>query len=126
MVGPVLLIFALNRARKSSDRALVVGLSLFIAVMFALRFSLHHVAIVGDEAGQVGAIGYTDKDNPSLAGILYRIAGVRPDMIAYGAVLAFVYKALPNPLDERWRRLLGILGGIGCFVMSMPSLWQRA
>lgn len=116
-VWPILLIFALNKARKSSDRALLVGLVLFIAVMFALRFSLHHVAIVGDEAGQVGAIGYTDKDNPSLAGILYRIAGVRPDMIAYGAVLAFVYKALPNPLDERWRRLLGILGGIGCFVM---------
>lgn len=116
-IWPVLLILVLNRAKRGSDRNLIIGLVAFIVTMFALRIGLHHIAIIRAPGEPAGSILYTDKDNPTLAGILYRIAGVRPDMIAYGCLLAFVYKRLPDPLPPKWSRVLSTIGPIGMFSM---------
>lgn len=116
-VWPVVLIFVLNKARRVSDRNLIIGLVLFISTMFALRMGLHHVARVAVDGEPIGAILFTDKNHPTLAGILYRIAGVRPDMIAFGCLLAFIYKYLPDPLPTRARRTLSVLGPVGAVTM---------
>lgn len=116
-IWPVVLIFVLNKARRASDRSLIIGLVAFIATMFALRFGLHHVARVGVKGEPIGTILYSDKNDPTLAGMLYRIAGVRPDMIAFGCLLAFIYKRLPDPLPDRARRVLTVLGPAGAIVM---------
>lgn len=116
-VWPVVLIFVLNKARRTSDRNLIIALITFIATMFALRMGLHYVARVATEGEPLGTIRFVDKENPTFAGILYRIAGVRPDMIAFGCLLAFVYKYLPDPLSKRASRTLTVMGVVGAVTM---------
>ena len=50
-----------------------------------------------------GAV-FTDENDPTWQGIIYRLASARPDMIVYGCLLAFVNRAIPRPLTDRWRQ----------------------
>lgn len=117
-IWPVVLIVVLNKARRASDRNLIIGLVAFIATFFALRIGLHHMAIVRGPGEPVSSITFVDHAHPTFAGVLYRIAAVRPDMIAYGCLLAFIYKYLPKPLDSRARTVLMIAGNVGWVTMA--------
>lgn len=117
-VWPLILFFVLNKARRSADRALLISIGGFMALMIALRMGLHNqIATFTDVGGGIVELGYSDKNDPNLAGIIYRIAGVRPDMIAYGCVLAIIHKRLPDPLPDRARRGLTLLSNVGVVVI---------
>lgn len=117
-IWPLILFFVLNRARRKTDRGLLIAIVAFMATMIALRMGLHnHIARIGQPDQTVAEIGYTDDGDPTFAGIVYRIAGVRPDMIAYGCLLAIIHKRLPDPLPDRLRRLLTTLSNIGVVVI---------
>jgi peptidoglycan/LPS O-acetylase OafA/YrhL len=51
--------------------------------------------------------------DPTWQGIVYRIASARPDMIVYGCLLAFLNKAIPRPLTDRFRKGIAALGALG-------------
>lgn len=115
-IWPLILFFVLNRARRSSDRTLLLLMVGFITVMIALRMGLHNrIAIIGQPGQKVADLQYTDVDDPTFAGIVYRIAGVRPDMIAYGCLMGIIHKKLPDPLSPSAQRRLTVLSNIGLF-----------
>lgn len=116
-IWPLILFFVLNRNRRRSDRTLIIGMVAMIAGAMSLRMWLHYVTLIGGPGQGVAEVNYVDVDHPTAAGIVYRIAAFRPDMIAYGCLLAFVYKYLPDPLPAKGRRTLGVLGTVGCATM---------
>lgn len=117
-IWPLILFFVLNRAKRSADRVLIGSMCGFMVVMIALRMGLHNsIATFTDVGGAIVELGYSDKDHPTLAGIVYRIAGVRPDMIAYGCMLAIIHKRLPDPLPDPARRRLAWMSNTGVLVI---------
>ncbi len=105
---PLLLRRTLKRATRRSDRNLIIGCLVFIALFVTIRLSLQHVVSWdGIEAH------YVDQHHITWQGVLYRIAAVRPDMIVCGCLLAFIARAIPRPLTTRARRIIAVLGAIG-------------
>lgn len=105
---PVILRRNLKKGTRRSDRNLIVGCLVFIGVFVAIRMSLQHVVTWdGIEAR------FIDEGNITWQGVLYRVAAVRPDMIVCGCLAAFIARAVPRPLTERTRRVIGVLGAIG-------------
>lgn len=116
-IWPFVLVMVLGRARKASDRALITACVAFIVLAIGLRFGLQNqIAIVRPKGSGVGAVEFSDIDHPSVAGAIYRIAAVRPDMIIYGCLLAILKKRAPNPLTDKWRKNLRAWGFVGFVV----------
>ncbi|MGB3412331.1 MAG: acyltransferase [Microthrixaceae bacterium] len=113
-IWPFLLVLVLGKARKASDRTLIIGCVSFIVLMIGLRLGLQNqIAIVRPKGSAVGAVDYADLDHPTVAGAIYRIAAVRPDMIIFGCLLAILKKGAPNPLTDKWRKGLRTWGFVG-------------
>jgi peptidoglycan/LPS O-acetylase OafA/YrhL len=105
---PMLLRRSLKRGTRRSDRNLIIGCLVFIAIFVGLRMSLQHVVTwEGIEAS------FADEGDLSWQGVLYRIAAVRPDMIVCGCLGAFVARRLSRPLTETTRKVIAVLGALG-------------
>lgn len=105
---PMILKRSLKRGTRRSDRNLIIGCLVFIAIFVTIRMSFQHVVTWdGIEAH------FVDEDHLSWQGVLYRIAAVRPDMIVCGCLAAFVARAIPRPLTDQVRRIIGVLGAAG-------------
>ncbi|MGI9576712.1 MAG: acyltransferase family protein [Microthrixaceae bacterium] len=107
-IWPLLLLFALRKARRRTDMRLIVGSVLFIATFFFLR--AHFQYIVSDASSLNPT--FIDENDPTWQGFLYRFASMRPDMIVYGCLIAFVVRAIPRPVPERVRMALAVVGPI--------------
>jgi peptidoglycan/LPS O-acetylase OafA/YrhL len=122
-IWPLVFLVAMRRKRRSADLKLIVGSVLFIAVAMTIRVALQSDIV---ELTPDGAV-FTDENDPTWQGIIYRLASARPDMIVYGCLLAIANRAIPRPLTDRWRRGIaigGALGWIGFF--SFLALADRA
>lgn len=108
-VWPLAFLAAVKRRSREADMSLIVGAVVFIAVVMSIRvvFQSDIVVLTPDGAE------FTDENDPTWQGILYRLASARPDMIVYGCLLAFVNKAIPRPLTGQWRRSVAIAGALG-------------
>ncbi len=105
---PMILRRNLKKGTRRSDRNLIIGCGVFIAVFVAIRMSLQHVVSWdGIEAT------FVDEGDITWQGVLYRIAAVRPDMIVCGCLAAFIARAIPRPLTDQMRRRIAVLGAIG-------------
>lgn len=108
-VWPLVFLAAIRRKRRSADLKLIVGSVLFIVVAITIRVALQSDIV---ELTPDGAV-FTDEDDPTWQGIIYRLASARPDMIVYGCLLAFVNRVIPRPLTDQWRRGIAIGGALG-------------
>jgi peptidoglycan/LPS O-acetylase OafA/YrhL len=108
-IWPLVFLTAMRRQRRSADLKLIMGSVLFIVVVMGTRvwFQSDIVQFTPD-----GAV-FTDENDPTWQGIVYRLASARPDMIVYGCLLAFVNRVIPRPLTETWRRGVAIAGALG-------------
>jgi peptidoglycan/LPS O-acetylase OafA/YrhL len=108
-IWPLVFLAAMRAKRRSGDLKLIIGSVLFIVIVMGTRvwFQSDIVELTPD-----GAV-FTDEDDPTWQGIVYRLASARPDMIVYGCLLAFVNRAVPRPLTEQWRRGIAIGGALG-------------
>ncbi|UDY34639.1 acyltransferase family protein [Dermatobacter hominis] len=105
---PMLLRRSLKRGTRRSDRNLIIGCLVFIALFVTLRMSLQHVVTWdGIEAR------FADQDQLTWQGVVYRIAAVRPDMIVCGCLAAFVARRIPRPVPDHVRRVIAVLGALG-------------
>jgi peptidoglycan/LPS O-acetylase OafA/YrhL len=100
-IWPLLMMVTLRRARRRSDRNLIVGSIAFIAVMVTIRMSLQHMIIFAPPE-----VSFVDEGDPTWQGVLYRIASARPDMIIYGCLLALLARHLQGPRSPRFQRNL--------------------
>lgn len=122
-IWPLVLFFVLNRAKRSSDRALLVLMGSFMVAMVLLRMGLHNrIAIVGQPGQSAAEIRYTDAGRITLLGSIYRVAAVRPDMIAYGCLLGIIHKRLPDPLPRRAHRRLATLADLSAVAVMVYIL----
>lgn len=103
---PLLLVAVLRRASRRADMRLIVGSVLFIALFFFLRG--HFQYMVTNASGKVPE--FADADDPTWQGFVYRFASMRPDMIVYGCLIAFVSRRIPRPIPEAFRRFLALAG----------------
>jgi peptidoglycan/LPS O-acetylase OafA/YrhL len=108
-IWPLVFLVAMRRKRRSADLKLIVGSVLFIAVAMTIRVALQSDIV---ELTPDGAV-FTDENDPTWQGIIYRLASARPDMIVYGCLLAIANRAIPRPLTDRWRRGIAIGGALG-------------
>ncbi len=113
---PMILKRNLRRGTRRSDRNLIIGCLVFIAVFVIIRMRFQHlVTWDGIDAH------FADQDQITWQGVLYRIAAVRPDMIVCGCLLAFIARAIPRPLTDGVRRIIAIGGAFG-WVMFILTL----
>jgi peptidoglycan/LPS O-acetylase OafA/YrhL len=108
-IWPLVLLVVLKARRRRSDVRLIVGSVLFVAVLMAIRVGFQSDIV---QFGPDGAT-FTDEGDPTVQGVLYRLASARPDMIVYGCLFALVNRAIPRPLTERWRRGIAVGGAAG-------------
>jgi peptidoglycan/LPS O-acetylase OafA/YrhL len=113
-IWPLVILGVLAKARRSSDRNLIIGSIIFIAVFTFIRFRFQYV-VVFDGA----EMSYADLENPTWQGILYRIASSRPDMIVYGCLIAFVARAIPRPVPDKIRYAIAISAQLGWVVFAV-------
>lgn len=108
-IWPLVFLAAMKSKRRSADLKLIVGSVLFIVIVMGTRvwFQSDIVEFTPD-----GAV-FTDENDPTWQGIVYRLASARPDMIVYGCLLAFVNRVIPRPLTDQWRRGIAIGGALG-------------
>lgn len=108
-IWPLVFLAAMRSKKRSADLKLIVGSVLFIVIVMGTRvwFQSDIVELTPD-----GAV-FTDEDDPTWQGIVYRLASARPDMIVYGCLLAFVNRVIPRPLTDQWRRGIAIGGALG-------------
>lgn len=108
-IWPLVFLAAMKAKRRSADLKLIVGSVLFIVIVMGTRvwFQSDIVELTPD-----GAV-FTDENDPTWQGIVYRLASARPDMIVYGCLLAFVNRVIPRPLTDQWRRGIAIGGALG-------------
>jgi peptidoglycan/LPS O-acetylase OafA/YrhL len=105
---PMILRRNLKKGTRRSDRNLIIGCLVFIAVFVAVRMSLQHVVSWdGIEAK------FVDQHHITWQGVVYRIAAVRPDMIVCGCLAAIIARAIPRPLTDQARRIIAVGGAIG-------------
>lgn len=122
---PLLLVAVLKRASRRSDMRLIVGSVLFIALFFFIRF--HFQYVVQDVSAL--APKFVDADNPTWQGFVYRFASMRPDMIVYGCLIAFIARAVPRPIPTGFRRFLAVAGPLSwiwfavVMFMANSGLW---
>ena len=107
-VWPLLLVFALRKASRRTDFRLIAGSVAFIALFFFLRG--HFQYIVEDTSSLHPT--FIDENDPTWQGFLYRFASMRPDMIVYGCLIAFVVRTIPRPIPDRVRVALSVVGPI--------------
>ncbi|MFM7067955.1 MAG: acyltransferase family protein [Actinomycetes bacterium] len=123
-IWPLILNRTLKRGTRRSDRNLIAGCVVFIAVMVFLRMRLNHMIIFTpqqpgefiDGCVRRGTEAITCPNSVTWQGVLYRIAAVRPDMIVLGCLTAFVARAIPRPFPERWLRPLALMATV-CWVL---------
>lgn len=109
-IWPLVLLVALRRNRRRSDRNLILGCIAFIAIVMGCRLGFHNMIVVGSAEQNVGgAMRYADEDDVIWQGVVYRLASARPDMIVYGCLLAFFNRAIPRPIPEQFQRWLTVL-----------------
>jgi peptidoglycan/LPS O-acetylase OafA/YrhL len=108
-IWPLVFLAAMRRKRRSADLKLIVGSVLFIVVVMGTRVIFQSDIVVLTPDGAV----FTDENDPTWQGIVYRLASARPDMIVYGCLLAFVNRAIPRPLTDVWRKGIAVAGAIG-------------
>ena len=134
----------LRRGTLRSD-AIVIGISLaFIALMFFLRSHFQFVVgsaaegaakyadVLGGTGSTMGRVAGTEiaggaRELPQYAsswqGVVYRLASMRPDMIVWGSLMAFVAKSIPRPVPDRIRRWTTFLGVCGWGFLIATSLF---
>lgn len=95
----------MRRRTRRTDQILIGSAIAFIAVFFALRFSLQDVITTSSSSGEPT---FADEDSITWQGVLYRIASTRPDMIVLGCLTAIVARRIPRPVPERWRKGLAV------------------
>jgi peptidoglycan/LPS O-acetylase OafA/YrhL len=115
-IWPLLLIGVLAKARRPSDRNLIIGSIAFIALFFFIRFKFQYIVVFDGAEPH-----FADAENPTWQGITYRIAASRPDMIIYGCLMAFLARAIPRPVPQKVRTALGTLAyfGWGVFLVIL-------
>ncbi len=115
---PPLLRRTLRKATRRADLWLIGGAIAFIVVFFALRSGLQHVITASDGSEPK----FVDEGHITWQGVLYRIAAVRPDMIVYGCLMAFIARWIPRPVPDHIRRLLAVGGYVGWFLFGLTLL----
>lgn len=108
-IWPLLLVGVLKKASRRSDRNLIIGSVIFIAVFIFLRAHFQYITEFRNSE-----IHFSDIDDPTWQGFLYRFASTRPDMIVYGCLCALVARHIPRPIPEAVRRF---------FAIAAPSFW---
>ncbi|MCP4436390.1 MAG: acyltransferase [Actinomycetia bacterium] len=107
-IWPLVLLFVLRKANRRTDMRLIVGSVLFIALFIFLRSHFQYIVSDADPTHPT----FIDQDDPTWQGFLYRFASMRPDMIVYGCLIAFVARAIPRPVPHAVRRFLAVIGPI--------------
>ena len=103
---PLILVAVLRKGRRRSDMRLIVGSVIFVAAFFFIRF--HFQYMVTETSGEV--VKFADQDDPTWQGFVYRFASMRPDMIVYGCLIAFLTRRIPRPTPSWFLRFLAIAG----------------
>ncbi|MFZ4517309.1 MAG: acyltransferase family protein [Microthrixaceae bacterium] len=112
---PPLLRRTLRRATRRADLHLIIGCLVFIAVFVFLRMRLQFVI----EGGTGAEPKFYDEGAITWQGVVYRIVSVRPDMIVYGCLIAFVARRIPRPVPAHIRKWLAVGGYVGWFVFVL-------
>jgi peptidoglycan/LPS O-acetylase OafA/YrhL len=107
LIWPLLLLATLRRASRRSDRNLIIGCVVFIAVMVSIRVGFQSVINFSP-----AETTFNDVHHVTWQGVIYRIAAFRPDSIVIGCLAAFIAKAVPRPVPQTVRRWLAVLGPI--------------
>jgi len=110
-IYPLILVAVLKKRSARSDRRLVIGSLIFVAVFIAVRFKFQYIVEFDGSNAH-----YIDIDDPTWQGFLYRFASTRPDMIVYGCLCALVARQIPRPIPAAFRKGLAVLAGIGWIV----------
>lgn len=100
----------MRRRTRRTDQLLIGSAIAFIAVFFALRFSLQDVITTSASNGEPT---FADEDAITWQGVVYRIASTRPDMIVLGCLTAIVARKIPRPVPERIRKALAVAAVVG-------------
>jgi peptidoglycan/LPS O-acetylase OafA/YrhL len=122
---PLLLVAVLKRASRRADLRLIVGSVAFIVLFFFLRAHFQYVVQDVDSL----APSFIDESNPTWQGFLYRFASMRPDMIVYGCLIAFITRAVPRPIPAWFNRFLAIAGPLSwawflvVLVLANSGVW---
>lgn len=107
-IWPLILVGVLKRASRRSDARLIAGCIAFIALFFFLRSHFQYMVV--EAGGELPT--FADADDPTWQGFVYRFASMRPDMIVYGCLIAFMSRAIPRPVPAWFNRFLAIVGPI--------------
>ncbi len=125
-IWPLVLLFALRRGRRSTDRNLIIGCVAFIVVVMGCRVGFQNMIVVGSgEQTAGGGMQYVDENDVIWQGVVYRLASARPDMIVYGCLLAFVNRAIPRPVPERLHRWLTPAARLSWFIFFAFMLFAN-
>jgi peptidoglycan/LPS O-acetylase OafA/YrhL len=100
----------LRRSRRRTDLFLIGGSLLFVAVFFFLRWKFQYVIETSSDTGHPA---YADEGDITWQGVVYRIAGTRPDMIVWGCLVALVARKIPRPVPEQIRKAIAVAGMFG-------------
>ncbi len=104
---PLLLVGVLKRATRRSDLHLILGSVAFVALFFFLRSHFQYMVVGTGDLPE-----FADASDPTWQGFLYRFASMRPDMIVYGCLMAFVARSVPRPIPDAFRRFLAVAAPI--------------
>jgi peptidoglycan/LPS O-acetylase OafA/YrhL len=118
---PPILRRTLRKATRGADLRLIAGAIAFISVFVFLRMRLQFVI----EEGEGTEPQFYDEGNLTWQGVVYRIVAVRPDMIVYGCLLAFVARWIPRPVPDRIRRLLAVAGITGWLLFGAALVFTK-
>ena len=122
---PLILVAVLKRASRRADLRLIAGSVAFIGLFFFLRAHFQYVVQDVDTL----APSFIDESDPTWQGFAYRFASMRPDMIVYGCLIAFVTRAVPRPIPAWFNRFLAIAGPLSwawfmvVLVLANSGVW---
>ena len=114
---PPLLRRTLRKASRRADMWLIGGCIAFILLFIFIRVRLQYVITSGDS----GAPVFIDEGHLTWQGVVYRVAAVRPDMIVYGCLMAFLARWIPRPVPRRIRQVLAV-GGYAGWILFAAAL----
>lgn len=122
-IWPLIFFAAMRLRRRSSDLKLIIGSVIFIVVVMSTRVIFQsEIVILGPDG-----VTFSDENDPTWQGIVYRLASARPDMIVYGCLLAFFIRSIPRPITAQWRRWIAIGGALGWIgFLGFIALGDRA
>jgi len=100
----------LRRSRRRTDLWLIGGSLVFVAVFFFLRWKFQYIVETSSDTGHPT---YADEGDITWQGVVYRIAGTRPDMIVWGCLVALLARKIPRPVPATLRRVIAAAGLVG-------------